>query len=206
MAELQKIKLPDSTNLTKIVSVITGMIATQDSKCISALAQAKSYTDSEVQKINVSDAKVVDAMPTYSDGTITYVQSGVSKTTTNLKTWFWFTDASDKINQTIYVDGQWLTIKVANDVDFSDYAKVENIVSTYTGTEVLEELTKIASIGAVKALDTLSESKYLKNTTETTNAGKIVSVSDTGTLVFTEPATAVTEISNDDIDTLFATT
>ena len=148
--EIPILKSPNTDNLQRMVNIINGMIAVQENKTIEALAEAKEYADEAMKKVNVSEAKVVDEMPVYNDGTIEYKQAGESKTTTNLKTWFFFTDADDKVNQTIYIDGQWLSIKVANEIDFDDYLKIADIVSDYTGEEL--DKTKVPNLAALDAL------------------------------------------------------
>ena len=103
--EIPILKSPNTDNLQRMVNIINGMIAVQENKTIEALAEAKEYADEAMKKVNVSEAKVVDEMPVYNSGEIEYKQAGESKTTTNLKTWFFFTGADDKVNQTIYIDG-----------------------------------------------------------------------------------------------------
>lgn len=150
-----EIQIIDNANLQKIVDIINGMIAEQEDKTINALSIAKGYTDTKVSEINVSEALKVDEAPIYDASgakpVIRYKQSGVDKTTDNLKTWFfYYVAAEDKAYQTLFIDGEELTIKVANEINFDDYVKKTDVVSTYTGTEL--EKDKIPNLSALDDL------------------------------------------------------
>lgn len=121
----------------------------------SVLTSANAYTDEQIAKINKAGALAVDEKPIYDASgekpKIVYIQDGESKETTNFNTWFYYTDSdTSKMMQTIWIEGVEFTLAVANEVDFSDFVQVINLVSTYSGTET--DKTKIPTIAALDSL------------------------------------------------------
>ena len=87
----------------------------------------KTWSSEKISKMNISDAKKVDSKPTYSTGTITYIKDGETYTTTNARQWFYYV-VDGVLKQTIFIDGEELTIDGAN-VDCEDYLKQENFIA-----------------------------------------------------------------------------
>ena len=122
-----------------------------DDKIVSSV---KTWSSEKISKINVSDAKKVDAKPTYATGTITYVKDGTSYTTTNTKQWFYYFD-NGSLKQTIFIDGEELTIDGAS-VDFDEYVKkisiTDTIDSTSTSTDIASAKGVYDYIGTLNSL------------------------------------------------------
>ena len=119
------------------------------------LQEAKEYTDKQINAINRVEGKVVDSKPTIvnnGDGTynITYIEGGVSATTTDTNIWFYY-KKDGVLNQTLFIDGVELTIDNAGSVDFTEYVnKTTDLAKGFTGNEV--DKTKVTTI---KELDDL---------------------------------------------------
>ena len=112
-----------------------------DDKIVSSV---KTWSSEKISKINVSDAKKVDAKPTYATGTITYVKDGTSYTTTNTKQWFYYFD-NGSLKQTIFIDGEELTIDGAS-VDFDEYVKKISITDTIDSTSTSTDIASALSV------------------------------------------------------------
>ncbi len=121
-----------------------------DSRDNAILDAAKSYADSAAEKINVKNAIACDGKPAYADGTITYVKGGVTYTTADTETWFYYNDG-EELKQTIFVDGEEFTITSAGKVDFTEFVADSDVVSTYTGSE--GDTSKIPDLAALRMLD-----------------------------------------------------
>lgn len=92
------------------------------------LVEAKKYTDDEIAKFNNKGSIAVDEKPTYYGGIITYKRGGVTETTDNAGTWFYYFDDNDKAVQTIFIEGTEFTIAMAGDINLDDYiAQTEKI-------------------------------------------------------------------------------
>lgn len=113
------------------------------------ISKTKTWSSDKISKINVTEAKKVDSKPTYADGTITYVKDGTSYTTTNDKQWFYYLD-NDSVKQTIFIDGEELTIYSAS-VDFSEYIKKDSILS------VIQDTDNSKIFGAKAVYDTFNQ-------------------------------------------------
>lgn len=130
-----------------------------DSKVAQGVQDAKDYTDEQIALLNVDEAIKCDAMPTYDSATnkITYIKDTVSHTIDADAIWFYYED-SDKLMQSILIDGEWTTIVSAGTVNFSDYvSKTNDVVSDYTGEEVIT--SKVPDLAAMKDLQTIVETK-----------------------------------------------
>ena len=80
----------------------------------------------------------VDARPTLEDGTITYVKDGVTYTTTDTETWFYYI-IDDLLYKTIFIDGVEYT-KDDSDVILDDYVEKASIVTTLNDTVTDEQI------------------------------------------------------------------
>lgn len=90
------------------------------------------YVEKMISKINVKDAIKVDSLPTYSNGTITYIKDGTTFTTTNSNIWFYYV-VNGALKQTIFIEGEELTIDGAS-VNFDDYVAKTDIATTLDST------------------------------------------------------------------------
>ncbi len=95
------------------------------------LVEAKQYTDDEIKKFNNKGSLAVDEKPTYYGGIITYKQGGVTKTTENAGTWFYYFDENSKAVQTIFIEGTEFTIAMAGDINLDDYVAKTEKTDTY---------------------------------------------------------------------------
>lgn len=115
------------------------------------LKDAKAYTDQKIAEMASEQAIVCDEIPQYSNGITTYIKNGNVETTEEENIWFYY-EADGKLMQTIFINGETLTIVSAGSVDFSDFvSKSKDIVSEYTGTEV--DTTKLGNIAAMQDLE-----------------------------------------------------
>ncbi|MBQ8613734.1 MAG: hypothetical protein IJ416_05910 [Ruminiclostridium sp.] len=121
-----------------------------DSRDNAILDAAKEYADGAAEKINVKNAIACDTKPTYADGSITYVKGGITYTTADTETWFYYNDG-EELKQTIFVDGEEFTITSAGKVDFSEFVEDSDVVSVYTGSE--GDTSKIPDLAALRMLD-----------------------------------------------------
>lgn len=161
-------------------STVTGSV---DSKVAQGVSDANTYTDEQIALLNVDEAIKCDAMPTYDSTTdkITYVKGGVSHTIDAGSIWFYYED-SDKLMQSILIDGEWTTIVSAGSISFDEYvSKTTDVVSAYTGEEVVTN--KVPDIAAMKALQTLIETEIdgkVSTSQGSTNANKAVITDENG--------------------------
>ncbi len=177
----ERIKLPFKENLTRIINIVLGIFASQDGKINQTLEDAKQYTDEEIEKLNISDAIIVDDKPVYDDSgavpVVNYIKNGVPKTTENIKTWFfYYVAAENKHYQTLFINGEEMTLAVNNTIIFDDYVQKTDIVDNLVSTDIDKPL----SANQGKEL----EDNKLDNTTDVANAEKYLSVSGTGKIVF----------------------
>lgn len=161
-------------------TTVTGSV---DSKVAQGVQDAKDYTDEQIALINIDEAIKCDTMPTYDSATdkITYIKDGTSTTIDADAIWFYYED-SDKLMQSILIDGEWTTIVSAGSVNFADYvSKTNDVVSTYTGDEVVT--SKVPNIAAMKALQTIVETELddkVSISQGSTNADKAVITDENG--------------------------
>lgn len=137
-------------------ATVTGSV---DSKVAQGVQDAKDYTDEQIALMNIDEAIKCDALPTYDSTTdkITYVKDGTSTTIDADAIWFYYED-SDKLMQSILIDGEWVTVVSAGGVDFTEYvSKLTDVVSTYTGQEVVT--SKVPDIASLHAMQTLIEAE-----------------------------------------------
>lgn len=99
--------------------------AEMDTAFEGAKADWEKYTDDAIEVLKDDAGKAVDALPTFNDGVITYYQDGVEHTTTDVNTWFYYTE-DDVLKQTKFVDGVAKTITSGGGVNFDAYAKKED--------------------------------------------------------------------------------
>ena len=135
--------------------------ASIDDKVISS---RKTWSSERISKINISDAKKVDTKPTYADGSITYIKDGVSYTTTNNKQWFYYLD-NDSLKQTIFIDGEELTIDGAG-AEFDEYVKKNSITDTVDSKSTNSQVP-----GAKFIYDNAIKNKNLKTYTSLSQLG-----------------------------------
>lgn len=137
-------------------ATVTGSV---DSKVAQGVQDAKDYTDEQIALMNVDEAIKCDALPTYDSTTdkITYIKDGTSTTIDADAIWFYYED-SDKLMQSILIDGEWVTVVSAGGVDFTEYvSKLTDVVSTYTGQEVVT--SKVPDLASLHAMQTLIEAE-----------------------------------------------
>ena len=117
------------------------------------LKDAKDYTDKQIDAISPADAIQCDEKPVLGTDEVTYKKGGVTETTKNLNTWFYYQDAEGNWQQTIFIDGVEITIAMTG-VDLTNYvSKTNDVASTYTGAEVdKDKVVDIAALDALKAL------------------------------------------------------
>lgn len=138
-------------------------------------------------------------MPTYDSTTdkITYVKGGVSHTIDADSIWFYYED-NDQLMQSIFIDGEFLTIVSAGGVNFSEYvSKTTDVVSTYTGEEVATN--KVPDLAAMKALQTLIETEIdgkVSTSQGSTNANKAVITDENGDITLTPLSTLGNDAEN----------
>ena len=165
------------------------------------ISGSKTWSSEKISKINVSDAKKVDAKPTYADGTITYLKDGASYNTTNAKQWFYYLD-NGSLKQTIFIDGEELTIDGAG-ADFDEYVKktsiTDSVDSQSTNNQVpgakfiydntiknknLKTYTSLSQLGLESGCKTydifsaLPDNSYLEIGCNESKSGNLVNVSD----------------------------
>ena len=113
-----------------------------------------------IAKANLFSMIVVDALPTVADNgdgtyTITYVQSGKSKTTKNENTWFLY-NVKGTYKETMFVGTTEIT-RDAGSIDLSNYVnKLTDVISTWD----FKDLTKIPTMASLKngITDTINSS------------------------------------------------
>lgn len=99
----------------------SGVYGIDDTKTSLDTGWSSAKIEDRISKINIKHALKVDALPTYSDGTITYVKDGTTYTTTNAEQWFYYMDGTS-LKQTIFIDGEETTIE-GTGVVLDDYAE-----------------------------------------------------------------------------------
>lgn len=132
------------------------------------LQAAKDYADQAVSESVVAGAFVCDAKPEYDaeNDTVIYKQDGVTKTTTQTDARFYYHDSQDQSFCSSWINDIEFTFSVA-EVEFSDYVKVENVVSSYTGEEA--DKTKVPNLSALDTLVTLIRTTYIATCLKTTD-------------------------------------
>ena len=131
-------------------STVTGSIKKSAS---TTLRDAKSYTDQKIAEMASEQAIVCDEKPSYMDGITTYVKDGVPETTDEENIWFYY-EAAGQLMQTIWINGEEITIVSAGGVNFDDFvSKTKDIASTYEGDET--DTDKIPNLAAMQALEAL---------------------------------------------------
>lgn len=117
------------------------------------LKEAKDYTDEQIKSLNKDDTLVVDEKPTCTNGTITYKKDGETKTIANEKLIWFYYQVDGKWKQTAFVNDSEITIDMSG-IDVSEYVnKNTDVANDYTGQET--DLTKVASLASLKALQTI---------------------------------------------------
>ena len=106
----------------------------------------------------------VDAKPTITDGTITYVKDGTSYTTTDQEAWFYYV-ADDELYKTIFIDGIEYT-KADSGVNFDDFIEKSAIVTTLLNDTVTNE-----QVVSAKIVHELTKGKNLKTYTDYPDVG-----------------------------------
>lgn len=177
-------------------ATVTGSV---DSKVAQGVQDAKDYTDEQIALMNVDEAIKCDAMPTYDSATdkITYVKDGTPTTIDADAIWFYY-ESSDKLMQSILIDGEWTTIVSAGSVNFSDYvSKTNDVVSDYTGEEVIT--AKVPDLAALKDLQTIVETELADKVDiaqGAVNANKAVVTDDDGNIALVSLATLGNDAEN----------
>lgn len=131
-------------------STVTGSIKKSAS---TTLRDAKSYTDQKIAEMASEQAIVCDEKPSYMDGITTYIKDGVPETTDEENIWFYY-EAAGQLMQTIWINGEEITIVSAGGVNFDDFvSKTKDIAATYEGDET--DTDKIPNLAAMQALEAL---------------------------------------------------
>lgn len=116
------------------------------------LKDSKAYTDQKIAEMASEQAIVADEKPSYSNGITTYIKDGIPETTDEENIWFYY-EEDGKLMQTIFINGEEITIVSAGSVNFQDFvSKTNDVVSTYDGNEA--DTSKIGDLGALQALET----------------------------------------------------
>lgn len=131
-------------------STVTGSIKKSAS---TTLRDAKSYTDQKIAEMASEQAIVCDEKPSYMDGITTYIKDGIPETTDEENIWFYY-EAASQLMQTIWINGEEITIVSAGGVNFDDFvSKSKDIAATYEGDET--DTDKIPNLAAMQALEAL---------------------------------------------------
>jgi hypothetical protein len=138
------------------ITIINGdssMTGSIKKSAATTLRDAKSYTDQKIAEMASEQAIVCDEKPTYMDGTTTYIKDGTPETTDEENIWFYY-EANSQLMQTIWINGEEITIVSAGGVNFDDFvSKTKDVVNTYEGDEA--DTDKIPNIAAMQALEQL---------------------------------------------------
>ena len=99
----------------------------------------KAYLEDRISKINVQHAVKVDELPICTDNgdgtyTVTYVKDGSTETTTDTSQWFYYLDDNGNLKQTIFLEGEELTIDGA-EIALDDYVGKEAFENTISELE-----------------------------------------------------------------------
>lgn len=120
-------------------------------KIASCLSDSKLYTDQKIAEMASEQAIVADEKPSYSNGITTYIKDGIPETTDEENIWFYY-EEDGKLMQTIFINGENITIVSAGSVNFQDFvSKTNDVVSNYTGDEA--DVSKVPNLGAMKELE-----------------------------------------------------
>lgn len=125
----------------------------------------KAYLEDRISKINVQHAVKVDELPICTDNgdgtyTVAYVKDGTTETTTDTSQWFYFLDDNGNLKQTIFLEGEELTIDGA-EIALDDFIEKSAIVTTLLDDTVTDE-----QVVSAKVVHTLTKNKNLKTYTE----------------------------------------
>ena len=104
----------------------------------------KAYLEDRISKINVQHAVKVDELPICTDNgdgtyTITYIKDGDTKTTTDISQWFYYLDDNGNLKQTIFLEGEELTIDGA-EIALDDFIEKSAIATTLDDTVTDEQV------------------------------------------------------------------
>lgn len=128
---------------------VNGSVAKKIASCLS---DSKLYTDQKIAEMASEQAIVADEKPSYSNGITTYIKDGIPETTDEENIWFYY-EQDGKLMQTIFINGENITIVSAGSVNFQDFvSKTNDVVSNYTGDEA--DVSKVPNLGAMKELET----------------------------------------------------
>lgn len=128
---------------------VNGSVAKKIASCLS---DSKLYTDQKIAEMASEQAIVADEKPSYSNGITTYIKDGIPETTDEENIWFYY-EEDGKLMQTIFINGENITIVSAGSVNFQDFvSKTNDVVSNYTGDEA--DVSKVPNLGAIKELET----------------------------------------------------
>lgn len=173
----------DST-LTTTADTVTGAVNELVSQDAALLVLINENAE-EIEKLQKTPAIAVDAKPTYNAGEITYEQGGVEYTTEDTNQWFYYSDPlTDKLYQTIWINGQEKTIE-SGGVDFDDYCKKEDIITTLDSVATNKPLSASAGKALKDALDAGLDEK-LSIEQDISKAGYVVKVGADGNLILSE--------------------
>lgn len=162
----------------------------------SVLQSAKDYTDEEITKSEQENAIGCDAKPTKSGDTITYVQNGETKTTTDTSKWFYYTSGTG-IAQTRWISDIEYNLdlgainlsdyvantKVTDSLMDADKTKIPTLTALFEmHTKVNEEIgKKVSTVDIVDNLTSEATDKPLS-----ANQGKVIQTSLDGKLNITQ--------------------
>ena len=137
----------------------------------------KAYLEDRISKINVQHAVKVDELPICTDNgdgtyTITYIKDGDTKTTTDISQWFYYLDAESNLKQTIFLDGEELTID-GTEIVLDDFIEKSAIVTTLDSTVTNEQVVGALTIyNAIKDWDSAYNFDYVNSTSLNVNLAK----------------------------------
>lgn len=147
--------LAKATANEEAIAIINGDSTVSGSikrSAFNTLKDSKAYTDQKIAEMASEQAIVADEIPQYSNGITTYIKGGEVLTTDEENIWFYY-EQDGKLMQTIFINGENITIVSAGSVNFQDFvSKTNDVVSTYDGNEA--DTSKIGDLGALQALET----------------------------------------------------
>ena len=119
----------------------------------------KAYLEDRISKINVQHAVKVDELPICTDNgdgtyTISYVKDGTAKTTTDTSQWFYYLDDNGNLKQTIFLEGEELTID-----------GTEIVLDDYVGKEAFENTISELEANFADGVNTIYDAVVLKGQT-----------------------------------------
>ena len=133
-----------------VFDVASGKWTNKSISSESALEEAKEYTDEQISKLTHADAIACDEKPIVGTDEITYKKDGVTLTTDNFDTWFYYKNDEGKAVQTIWIDGVEFTLEMAGEVDLTQYVEKNDVTSVFE--ENPADLSKIPNLAYMKAL------------------------------------------------------